>query len=48
MTDHVALEPKWDLEDYQWSNYGMIYQITASGPSAAKTILTTIISSATG
>jgi hypothetical protein len=31
MTDHVALEPKWDLEDYQWSNYGMIYQITASG-----------------
>ncbi|MFT7121859.1 MAG: hypothetical protein ACJAZ9_002047 [Neolewinella sp.] len=27
---HIPLEPKWDLEDYQWSNYGMIYQITAN------------------
>lgn len=24
------LEPDYDLEDYQWSNYGMVYQITAS------------------
>lgn len=28
--DYVKLEPDWDLEDYQWSNYGMIYQITAN------------------
>ncbi|MGB3801732.1 MAG: glycosyltransferase family 39 protein, partial [Lewinella sp.] len=28
--DHQALEPTFDLEDYQWSNYGMIYQIAAS------------------
>ena len=28
--DHVPLEPTWDLEDYQWSNYGMIFQITAN------------------
>lgn len=28
--DHVKLEPSWNLEDYQWSNYGMIYQITAN------------------
>jgi hypothetical protein len=27
---YVKLEPKWDLEDYQWSNYGMVYQITAN------------------
>ena len=26
----TALEPKWDLEDYQWSNYGMLYQLTGS------------------
>lgn len=28
--DQPKLEPNYDLEDYQWSNYGMIYQITAS------------------
>ena len=28
--DHIPLEPDYDLEDYQWSNYGMLYQITAS------------------
>ncbi len=28
--DHEKLEPEWHLEDYQWSNYGMVYQITAS------------------
>ena len=28
--DHVPLEPDWDLEDYQWSNYGMVYSITAN------------------
>ncbi|WP_273447815.1 ArnT family glycosyltransferase [Neolewinella agarilytica] len=27
---YEKLEPEWDLEDYQWSNYGMIYQITAN------------------
>jgi hypothetical protein len=27
---HVALEPAFDLDDYQWSNYGMIYQISAN------------------
>lgn len=27
---YTKLEPEWDLEDYQWSNYGMIYQITAN------------------
>ena len=30
MKDHIRLEPEWHLEDYQWSNYGMIYQITAN------------------
>lgn len=28
--DHIPLEPSWNLEDYQWSNYGMLYQITAN------------------
>jgi len=28
--DHLPLEPSWHLEDYQWSNYGMVYQITAN------------------
>ena len=28
--NHIVLEPKWDLEDYQWSNYGMIYSISAN------------------
>lgn len=28
--NHIPLEPKWNLEDYQWSNYGMVYQITAN------------------
>jgi len=28
--DYAPLEPDWDLEDYQWSNYGMVYQITAN------------------
>ncbi len=29
--DHyIPLEPSWNLEDYQWSNYGMVYQITAN------------------
>ena len=28
--EHTDLEPNFDLEDYQWSNYGMIYQLTAS------------------
>ena len=28
--NYTPLEPDWDLEDYQWSNYGMIYQITAN------------------
>jgi len=28
--NHQTLEPEWDLEDYQWSNYGMIYSITAN------------------
>ncbi|MEO0732518.1 MAG: glycosyltransferase family 39 protein [Bacteroidota bacterium] len=28
--DHEKLEPDFHLEDYQWSNYGMIYQITSS------------------
>lgn len=28
--DHQVLEPDHDLEDYQWSNYGMLYQMTAS------------------
>ena len=28
--DYEKLEPKWDLEDYQWQNYGMVYQITAN------------------
>lgn len=28
--EHAKLEPEYDLENYQWSNYGMIYQITAS------------------
>ena len=28
--DHLPLEPSWKLDDYQWSNYGMIYQITAN------------------
>lgn len=27
---YLPLEPEWDLEDYQWSNYGMIYQISAN------------------
>lgn len=30
LDDHTRLEPNWHLEDYQWSNYGMIYQITAN------------------
>lgn len=28
--EHERLEPDYHLEDYQWSNYGMLYQITAS------------------
>ncbi|PPK84244.1 hypothetical protein CLV84_4013 [Neolewinella xylanilytica] len=28
--EHETLEPNYDLEDYQWANYGMIYQILAS------------------
>ena len=27
---YERLEPDWHLEDYQWSNYGMVYQITAN------------------
>ena len=27
---YKPLEPDWDLEDYQWSNFVMIYQITAN------------------
>ncbi|MEL7160511.1 MAG: hypothetical protein AAFN92_07120, partial [Bacteroidota bacterium] len=30
LDDHVKLEPDFHLEDYQWSNYGMIYQLTSS------------------
>ncbi len=25
-----GLEPNWHLEDYQWANYGMLYQLTAN------------------
>ena len=28
--EHDKLEPKYDLEDYQWANYGMVYQLSAS------------------
>jgi hypothetical protein len=28
--DHSPLEPDWDLEDYQWQNYGMLYSITGN------------------
>ncbi|MEM1357941.1 MAG: glycosyltransferase family 39 protein [Bacteroidota bacterium] len=30
LNNYVKLEPDWHLEDYQWANYGMIYQITSS------------------
>jgi hypothetical protein len=30
LEDHVTLEPDWYLEDYQWSNYGMVYSISAN------------------
>ena len=29
--ERPALEPDYNLEDYQWANYGMIYQLVASG-----------------
>ncbi|MTB49996.1 glycosyltransferase family 39 protein [Lewinella sp. W8] len=28
--EHTPLEPEWDLEDYQWQNYGMLYSITGN------------------
>ena len=27
---YVPLEPSWRLDDYQWANYGMVYQLTAN------------------
>ena len=30
LSGHERLEPDWRLEDYQWRNYGMVYQITAN------------------